>query len=210
MATFSFHETKNVISGEGGALTLNHPDLIERAEIMRDKGTNRSRFMRGQVDKYTWVDIGSSFLPGELVASYLYGQLEHVDLITQRRNMLFNYYYQAFEDLARSGRVSLPQWADYAVGNGHIFYLRLHGPKDRNAFIEHMRSQGIMTPFHYVPLHTSPAGRRLGRFDAPLSVTDAVSNSLVRLPIYFGLGRDVRKVIDAAYSYLENRLQVAI
>lgn len=185
LAAFSFHETKNIVSGEGGALTINRPDLIERAEIIREKGTNRSRFMRGKVDKYTWVDIGSSFLPGELIAAFLYGQLEKVAQVTDRRRAICERYTTGLATLAEGGRVRLPAPMPDRVGNGHMFYLLLKDRRDRDSFIAAMNAAGITTPFHYVPLHSAPAGQKYGRVDGSMTVTDQVSDSLVRLPLYF-------------------------
>ncbi len=203
MAAFSFHETKNIISGEGGALTLMRPDLVERAEIIREKGTDRSRFLRGQVDKYTWVDIGSSFLPGELVAAFLYGQLEQAEAIRTRRLALFDRYRAAFAELAAAGRVCLPVTPPGTTGNGHMFYLLLRDLGDRDAFIAHMRAAGITTPFHYVPLHSAPAGRKHARFIGNgLPVTDDIAARLVRLPLFYGLEEGVEGVIAAAREYL--------
>jgi len=203
MAAFSFHETKNIISGEGGALTLMRPDLIERAEIIREKGTNRSLFLRGQVDKYTWVDIGSSFLPGELVAAFLYGQLEQAGEIAERRLWLFNRYAEAFADLADAGRVGLPHAPEVTTGNGHMFYLLMRDLDDRQAFIGHMRAAGILAPFHYVPLHSAPAGQRHARFHGNgLPVTDSISSRLVRLPLFYALGEGIEDVITTARAYL--------
>jgi dTDP-4-amino-4,6-dideoxygalactose transaminase len=204
MATFSFHETKNLISGEGGALTINRPELIERAEIIREKGTNRSRFIRGQVDKYTWVDIGSSFLPGELVASFLCAQLEMADEINARRLAIFEHYRKAFRPLEMEGRVQMPVVPENTTGNGHMFYLLLRDAKDRDQFISHMRDEGIITPFHYIPLHSSPAGMKygqVGRADNDLPVTNAVSDRLVRLPVFFGLGAQIEAVVSIALKY---------
>lgn len=202
MAAFSFHETKNLISGEGGALTIMNPDLIDRAEIIREKGTNRSLFLRGQVDKYTWVDIGSSFLPGELVAAFLFGQLEQADMIKSRRVALFERYFAAFSGLESTGRVQLPHVPEHTTGNGHMFYLLMRDVEDRHAFIGHMRAAGIMTPFHYVPLHSSPAGMKYARQHGNgLPVTDDVSARLVRLPMFFELGDDIELVIEQAQNY---------
>lgn len=203
LAAFSFHETKNIISGEGGALTINDPELNMRAEIIREKGTNRSRFLRGQVDKYTWVDVGSSFLPGELVAAFLYAQLENIDQVNARRLDAFDRYNAAFADLENSERVRRPIIPQHCAGNGHMFYLLLKDVDDRDSFISHMRAADIVTPFHYVPLHSSPAGERLGRVNGSLSVTDDTSARLVRLPIYYGVLEHVDRVIDVARDYLE-------
>lgn len=203
LAAFSFHETKNIISGEGGALAINRADLIERAEIMREKGTNRSRFLRGQTDKYTWVDLGSSFLPGELIASFLYAQLEMVEAINQRRVDMFDRYMDEFAPLEKSGRLRRPICPDACTGNGHIFYLILQDIEDRDAFISHMRAHEIITPFHYVPLHNSPAGLQFGRAHGPLMVTEQTSARLVRLPLFFDLKGDIEKVIDVAKEYFD-------
>lgn len=202
MAAFSFHETKNIISGEGGALVVNRPDLIERAEIIREKGTDRSKFLRGQVDKYTWVDIGSSFLPGELVAAFLYGQLEQSDLIRTRRRAMFARYRAAFTDLVDAGRVGGVQKPSDVVGNGHMFYLLMRDRADRDDFIDHMRAAGINAVFHYVPLHSAPAGQRFGKTAGDLAVTDATSDRLVRMPMFFALEQDIKTVVDVARTYL--------
>lgn len=203
LGAFSFHETKNIISGEGGALTINREDLFERAEIIREKGTNRAQFFRGQTDKYTWVDLGSSFLPGELIASYLFAQLEMSDMINARRRAIFDRYMEAFEPLGARERLGLPQWADYNSGNGHMFYLMMRDLEDRTAFIEHMKTHNIGTPFHYVPLHSAPAGQRFSKTAGAMDVTNRVSETLVRLPMFFDLGSDVEHVIDAALAYFE-------
>ncbi len=202
MAAFSFHETKNIISGEGGALTVNREGLVERAEIIREKGTNRSRFLRGQVDKYTWVDIGSSFLPGELVAAFLCAQLEHEETIRRTRIALFNRYQAAFADLAQRERVALPWQSDDVTGNGHMFYLLMRDIDDRDALIAHLRDAQIIAPFHYVPLHSAPGGRRFGRVEGDLPVTDETYARLVRLPLYFSLGDDIERVIDITRAWL--------
>ena len=202
MAAFSFHETKNIISGEGGVITLNRADLVERAEIIREKGTNRSTFLRGQVDKYTWVDIGSSFLPGELVAAFLYAQLENTTPINDRRVELFNRYYDVFADLEATGRVKRPHIPNDTVGNGHMFYLMMRDIDDRDAFIAHMRAGDINCPFHYVPLHSAPAGQRFARTHGDaLPVTDDTSARLVRLPMFYDLPERMDDVIDHALAY---------
>lgn len=202
LAAFSFHETKNIISGEGGALTINDPELDIRAEIIREKGTNRSRFLRGQVDKYTWVDIGSSFLPGELVAAFLYAQLENIERVNNKRLDAFDRYNAAFVEQEARERVRRPIIPQHCTGNGHMFYLLMHDIEDRDAFIQHMRSADIVTPFHYVPLHTSPAGSKLGRTSGSLAVTEDTSARLVRLPIYYEVQDHVDHVIEVAQDYL--------
>ena len=202
LGAFSFHETKNIISGEGGALVINNPDLIERAEIIREKGTNRSRFLRGQVDKYTWVDIGSSFLPGELTAAFLYAQLEQASLITTRRQHFFDHYAAAFQNLAAQGRVALPHIPEHTTGNGHMFYLMLRDVEDRDAFIAHMKAAGINAVFHYVPLHSAPGGLKYARASGDMGVTNTVSDTLVRLPMFATLEDGIDKVIETALSFL--------
>ncbi|MAM40801.1 MAG: dTDP-4-amino-4,6-dideoxygalactose transaminase [Erythrobacter sp.] len=202
IAAFSFHETKNIISGEGGAITVNRQDLVERSEIIREKGTNRSRFLRGQVDKYTWCDLGSSFLPGELVAAFLFAQLEQEEVIRQTRLALFDRYYSAFADLEQRERVSLPWHPDDVTGNGHMFYLLMRDIDDRDALIAHLREAGIIAPFHYVPLHSAPGGRRFGRTEGDLPVTDAAYSRLIRLPLYFALGDEIERVIDVTRTWL--------
>ena len=204
MAAFSFHETKNIISGEGGALTINQEALTGRAEIIREKGTNRSQFFRGQVDKYTWMDLGSSYLPGELIAAYLYGQLEAEPAIRTRRLAVFDAYYEALEPLAAAGIARLPFVPDYASGNGHMFYLLLNSLEERTAFIRAMKDRNIGTPFHYVPLHSAPAGERFGQAQGDLPVTNRISETLVRLPMYFDLGSDVEYVIEATLDILQS------
>ncbi len=203
MAAFSFHETKNIISGEGGALTIMRPDLIERAEIIREKGTDRSKFFRGQVDKYSWVDMGSSFLPGELISSYMCAQLETADVINTRRLAVCNHYRDVFTDLEQQGRVQLPRHANMVTGNGHMFYLIMRDLADRSAFIAHMKTAEIITPFHYVPLHSAPAGKAYGRAHGDMTVTNDISDTLVRLPMYFDLGANIEHVLSAALDYFE-------
>ena len=201
MATFSFHETKNIISGEGGALTINRVELCDRAEIIREKGTDRSRFLRGQVDKYTWVDIGSSYLPGELIASYLFAQLEVEGTILQRRLSIFDRYMDAFASLQEAGFVQLPVTSLETTGNGHMFYLMMPDREVRDAFIAAMKTCGITTPFHYVPLHTAPAGQRYGRVAGAMLETVRISECLVRLPTFFDLGSAIEDVIDQVHCF---------
>lgn len=204
MAAFSFHESKNSISGEGGALALVRPKLVERAEIIREKGTSRSRFLRGQEDKYTWVELGSSMLPGELIAAFLAGQLDMADAIRAHRLAIFDRYAKAFADLESSGRVGLPHAPEGVQGNGHMFYLLLRDIEDRDAFIAHMRGAGIVTPFHYVPLHSAPAGLRYGRTNGNLPVTDMTSARLARLPMLWALDDTaVDRIIQTASDYLQ-------
>jgi dTDP-4-amino-4,6-dideoxygalactose transaminase len=201
LGAFSFHETKNVIAGEGGALLINDPRLIARAEVIREKGTNRSQFFRGQVDKYTWVDIGSSFLPGEIVAAFLWAQLEQVDLITRRRLDLWQRYHDGFAALERDGRLRRPAVPEGCGFNGHMYYLLLRDLGERTRFIDHMKQRGIQCVFHYVPLHSSPTGRQVGRASGALPVTEDVSDRLVRLPLWLGLEEHIDSVIEAATRF---------
>lgn len=205
LGAFSFHETKNVISGEGGALTVNKPTLMERAEIIREKGTNRSRFIRGEVDKYTWVDIGSSYLPGELISSFLYAQLEVETDITKRRLSLFDRYYEAFTPLAEKGLLRLPVVPPHTTGNGHMFYLLMEDAETRNELSSYMRENGVIAPFHYIPLHSAPAGRKFSRAHGDLAVTDKISDTLIRLPMFVDLGADIEMVIDHVTDFFGQR-----
>ena len=201
LGCLSFHETKNVISGEGGALLVNDPTLVARAEVIREKGTNRSQFFRGEVDKYTWVDIGSSFLPSELVGAFLYAQFEHADAITAKRQRLCAAYRRGLEELEAAGLLRLPQPnPPGTAGNGHMFYILLKDPATRAALIAHLKSRSIHAVFHYVPLHSSPAGKRYGRAAGPMTVTDDVSGRLLRLPLYYGLAEKEAAVIAAAIA----------
>ena len=200
LGTLSFHETKNVISGEGGAILINDGRLVERAEIVREKGTNRSKFFRGQVDKYTWCDIGSSFLPGELIAAFLSAQLEEAEEITRRRQAVWDRYHEAFAQLEREGRVKRPVIPADCRHNAHMYYLLLPTLPARAAFIEAMKSEGISTVFHYVPLHSSPAGLRFGRACGDLAITADVADRLVRLPLWVGLDQFQDRVIEAAMA----------
>lgn len=184
LSAFSFHETKNIISGEGGVLGVNNPSMTERAEIIREKGTNRSKFFRGQVDKYTWVDIGSSFLPGELIAAFLFAQLENINALNARRLEIWKAYNDFFISVERSECLCLPMVPDQCEHNGHMYFVMFESKERREEFIGFMKSQGVMTPFHYVPLHSSPAGKDLSRASGSLEVTNKVSDRLVRLPLY--------------------------
>ncbi len=190
----SFHETKNIMCGEGGALLLNDPRFVERAEMLRDKGTNRSRFVRGQVDKYTWCDMGSSYGPGELVAAFLAPQLEAAQPITQQRLDLWHAYHELFADHERTGRLRRPVVPSWATHNAHMYYLLLPRAIDRAVVIQRMRERGASPVFHYVPLHSSVAGRRFGRAHGELSVTDDLSARLLRMPLWIGV--DVAAVAD--------------
>ncbi|MDI6616253.1 MAG: DegT/DnrJ/EryC1/StrS family aminotransferase, partial [Syntrophaceae bacterium] len=203
LGTYSFHETKNFISGEGGALVVNDDRFIERAEIIREKGTNRSKFFRGEVDKYTWVDIGSSFLPSEIVAAFLYAQLEEADTITRKRQEIFRYYTDQLEPLVRRGFIRMPAAPEGCRHNAHLFYLIVETEReDRGRLIAHLKKKGIGAVFHYVPLHTSPMGRKMGYSEGDLPVTEEMSERLIRLPCYYELTReDQDRVIDAVREF---------
>ena len=195
---FSFHETKNYSMGEGGAILIRDEKNIGDAEIIREKGTNRSRFFRGEIDKYTWVAAGSSYLPSELNAAYLYGQLENVDKIFNDRMNTWNHYREGLSDLADSGRISLPFIPPECRHNAHMFYIKLRDQEDRNALITKLKARGIHTTFHYVPLHSAPAGLKLGRFHGEDRYTTKESERLLRLPLFYGITEDeTQQVIDA-------------
>ena len=196
LAAISFHETKNLISGEGGALLINAEAMMERAEIVREKGTNRSKFFRGQVDKYTWVDIGSSFLPSDIIAAFLWAQLEQAESIARRRSDLWRRYHDAFADLEQAGLVRRPVVPRDVTPNAHCYFLLLPDADARAPFIEALRRDGVHSVFHYVPLHSSPAGRKFGRVSGAMSVTDSVSDRLMRLPLWIGLEAHQDYVIE--------------
>ncbi len=188
LGCLSFHETKNVISGEGGALLVNDERFLARAEIIREKGTNRAQFFRGEVDKYTWVDIGSSYLPSELVGAFLWAQLEHAEKINAKRMRLCAAYREGLEALAQQGVLALPQPEPAGVkGNGHLFHVLLKDLATRGSLIAHLKSRGFHSVFHYVPLHSAPAGRKFGRAAGPMTVTDDVAGRLLRLPLFYDL-----------------------
>ncbi len=201
LGALSFHETKNVISGEGGALLVNDASRIQRAEIVREKGTNRTLFFRGQVDKYTWVDIGSSFLPGEIVAAFLLAQLEKAELITARRLALWERYHSAFESLERAGRLRRPIVPDVCGQNAHMYYVLVRDLAERTAFIGHMKRLGIHCVFHYVPLHSSPMGSQVGRVSGDMKVTNDVADRLVRLPLWLGIEDHLDRIVDATMKF---------
>jgi len=201
---FSFHETKNYSMGEGGAILVNDPTYIERAEIIREKGTNRQRFFRGQVDKYTWVDRGGSYLQSDLNAAYLLAQLERADEINENRLATWAAYDQALRPLERAGKIELPTIPDQCVHNAHMYYVKLANLDERTRFIAHMREHGVSCVFHYIPLHSSPAGQQFGRFNGEDRYTTSESDRLVRLPMYYGMtDQDRNTVIDAACSFFE-------
>lgn len=198
LGALSFHETKNIISGEGGALLCRDPALANRAEIIREKGTNRSNFFRGQVDKYTWVDVGSSFLPGEITAAFLAAQMDAAKEITDRRMSIWNRYHAWAEPHDSSGRFRRPYVPGHCTHNAHMYYLLLPNLEARTRFISSLREDGVHAVFHYIPLHSSPAGGRIGRAHGSLSITDDVSDRLVRMPLWIGLEDVQDRVFDAA------------
>ena len=188
LGTYSFHDTKNFISGEGGALCINDEKLIERAEIIREKGTNRAKFLKGEIDKYTWVDIGSSFLPSELTAAFLFGQLENMDTINKKRLNLYSRYKEQLLDLENQGLIRLPQINSIeSQHNGHMFYIICESEKIRDNLIFFLKSKNIQSVFHYIPLHSSPAGKKYGKFYGSMMHTDKLSRRLIRLPMYLQL-----------------------
>ena len=202
----SFHETKNLTMGEGGALMFQDSRFQEAAEIIREKGTNRSKFFRGQIDKYTWVDYGSSYLPSDMNAAYLWGQLEQADAIQKDRMNSWEFYNEALRPLADAGKIQQPYIPDYAVHNAHMYYLKAADLDTRTALIRYLGQRGIMAVFHYVPLHNSPAGERFGRFHGEDRYTTAESNRLLRLPMYYGLTRsDQEKVVAAIEDFYQNK-----
>ena len=200
---FSFHETKNYTAGgEGGATLINDAKLVERAEIIREKGTNRSQFFRGQVDKYTWRDIGSSYLMADLQAAYLWAQLEAAERINQQRLRLWQRYYDALQPLAAAGRIEIPVVPKHCRHNAHMFYIKLRDSDDRQALINWMKEAEILTVFHYIPLHSSPAGERFGRFLGDDVFTTSESERLLRLPLFYNLSdNNQRTVISSLLSF---------
>lgn len=202
MAALSFHETKNVISGEGGALLINDPSLVERAEIVREKGTNRKKYFRGEVDRYTWVDIGSSYLPSEISAAFLWAQLEKADEITERRRSIWRRYHEAFAVLESADLLRRPVVPDACEHNAHMYQVVLPPRLSREDFIGGMRARGIQTVFHYVPLHASPAGKIYGRTSGMLINTDSISSRVVRLPLWLGVEEYQDRIIEAVIAEL--------
>lgn len=204
LGCYSFHETKNYSSGgEGGAILINDVELAERAEIVREKGTNRSQFFRGQVDKYTWRDIGSSFLMSDLQAAYLAAQLEAAQQINQHRLSIWQQYFEAFSPFAAEQRIQLPQVPAECQHNAHMFYLKFKDLTERSAFIEWMKQKDILVVFHYIPLHSSPAGRQFGTFYGEDQYTSAESERLVRLPLFYNMSEaELRLVIEAVLEFL--------
>lgn len=197
----SFHETKNIISGEGGALLINDPHFADRAEIIREKGTNRSRFFRGQVDKYTWCDLGSSYLPGEIVAAFLAAQMDHADMITNRRLDIWHRYHAAFEELEHQGRIKRPYIPEYSNHNAHMYYILLENLEERARFLNYMRERNISCVFHYLPLHSSSFGRCNGYHSGTLINTQHVSETIARLPLWIGVEEYQDQIISSILEF---------
>jgi dTDP-4-amino-4,6-dideoxygalactose transaminase len=200
LGAYSFHETKNVIAGEGGALLVNDPSLVSRAEIIREKGTNRSKFFRGEIDKYTWVDVGSSYLPGELTAAFLWAQMEDAEAITRRRMAIWSNYHQALKPLENDSRLRRPHIPEWCKHNAHMYYVTLPSLAARTGAIDHLKAEGISAVFHYVPLHDSFFGKTCGRAVGDMAVTRFAADRLLRLPMWLGLEEHQQRVIDALVS----------
>lgn len=201
---YSFHETKNYSMGEGGAVVINNPAYIEKAEILREKGTNRSQFFRGQVAKYNWVDFGDSYLQSDLNAAYLWAQLENADEINNNRLETWNAYYKAFRPFAEKGLIEIPTIPEGCIHNAHMFYIKLRDLSTRQKYIKYMKENDILCVFHYVPLHSSPAGEKFGRFNGVDKYTTKESDRLVRLPMYYNIEKnDIRKVIEKTINFLK-------
>jgi dTDP-4-amino-4,6-dideoxygalactose transaminase len=201
LGVYSFHETKNAISGEGGALLINDSQYAKRAEIIWEKGTNRSQFFRGEVDKYTWVDIGSSCLPSEVIAAFLWAQLEEVEIITQRRLAIWQQYHVAFVELEKKGKIRRPIIPAECQHNAHMYYLLFPNLAKRTQMIEQLKNHNINAVFHYIPLHSSPAGHKYGRSHGQLPLTNNLSERLLRLPLWVGMTeQDVNKVIQVIHQ----------
>ena len=206
LGAYSFHETKNITSGEGGALLINDKRFVERAEIIREKGTNRSQFFRGQVDKYTWVDIGSSYLPGEVIAAFLWAQMEEAESITVKRLAIWNQYHAALDPLDTAGMLRRPIIPESCQHNAHMYYILLDSLAVRSHVIQELKAVGINAVFHYVPLHLSPAGKRLARVHGNLPHTEHLAERLLRLPLWLGLDKNLDQIVKAltlAINHLE-------
>ena len=203
LGAYSFHETKNMISGEGGALLINDGEFAPRAEIIREKGTDRSRFYRGEVDKYTWQEVGSSYLPGELIAAFLWAQLEDAEAITAKRIASWNRYHELLAQHEAAGMLRRPRIPRHCEHNAHMYYIILSEHVDRQAVLEQLKQTGIYSVFHYVPLHQSPAGRRLGRVSGDLRITESLSARLVRLPLWMNISQEAQaKVVESLEAVL--------
>lgn len=199
---YSFHETKNYSMGEGGALLIRDGKNAELAEIIREKGTNRSKFFRGQIDKYTWVEAGSSYLPSDMNAAYLWAQLQKADEINENRLQSWNRYYEGLKDLEEAGKIELPYIPEYCEHNAHMFYIKAKDLEERSALISYLKENGVTAVFHYIPLHTAPAGKEYGRFHGEDKYTTKESERIVRLPMYYELDeQDAKKVMDLIHTF---------
>lgn len=206
--TFSFHETKNYTMGEGGALLTQNKDFIERSEIIREKGTNRSKFFRGQVDKYSWVDLGSSYLPSEINAAYLYAQLEEADEINKNRLNIWNMYYKGLKSLEEKGFIELPVVPEHCKHNAHMFYIKCNDLEERTELITYLKENDISAVFHYIPLHSAEAGLKFGRFHGEDKFTTNESERLTRLPLYYGLEVDkVKIIIEKIIRFYKSKIE---
>lgn len=202
LGCYSFHETKNIVSGEGGALLVNDDRFVHRADIIREKGTNRTQFFRGEIDKYTWLDVGSSYLPNELTAAFLYAQLEAADSLLRRREWIWRQYHDIFADLKKTHGVYFAPFPEHGrFHNFHMFYMVLPIAKWRNEYIAYMREKGIMCASHYVPLHSSPYGQKVGRCGTEMTITDKISERLVRLPMWHGIEPHMHRIIEETYQF---------
>ena len=203
---YSFHETKNFSMGEGGALLINDPSNIERAEILREKGTNRSKYFRGEIDKYTWVDVGSSFLPSDILSAFLWGQLERADELYNERMHIWETYYKLLKPLENNGAITLPFIPEGITHNAHIFYIKTGSLNERTSLIDYLKKHNIHAVFHYVPLHSAEAGQKYGRFSGIDEYTTTESEKLLRLPMYYGLSDDdIYTVVEAIKGFLNDR-----
>ena len=199
---YSFHETKNYSMGEGGALLIRDGKNAELAEIIREKGTNRSKFFRGQIDKYTWVEAGSSYLPSDMNAAYLWAQLQKADEINENRLQSWNRYYEGLKDLKKAGKIELPYVPEYCEHNAHMFYIKAKDLEERSALISYLKENGVTAVFHYIPLHTAPAGKEYGRFHGEDKYTTKESERIIRLPMYYELDeQDAKKVMDLIHTF---------
>ncbi len=199
---YSFHETKNYSMGEGGALLIRDGKNAELAEIIREKGTNRSKFFRGQIDKYTWVEAGSSYLPSDMNAAYLWAQLQKADEINENRLQSWNRYYEGLKDLKEAGKIELPYVPEYCEHNAHMFYIKAKDLEERSALISYLKENGVTAVFHYIPLHTAPAGKEYGRFHGEDKYTTKESERIIRLPMYYKLDeQDAKKVMDLIHTF---------
>jgi dTDP-4-amino-4,6-dideoxygalactose transaminase len=203
LGALSFHETKNIISGEGGALLINDPSLEEQAEIVWEKGTNRKKFFCGEVDKYSWIDLGSSYLPSELVAAFLFAQMEEAEVITAQRSSIWDTYHAALLAAETQGKIKRPTVPDKCIHNAHLYYLLLPDGKKRDALINSLKQNSIDAAFHYVPLHSSPAGKKYGRCSGALNITNSISERIVRLPLWIGLDELQEHVIAAVSKAID-------